>query len=340
MSPPWTRGVPRKPAVSLRAWRCFFLSSQEAGPGWLGWGRAGSAWPALVQGPRRGGPGGSRDAQHLRRTASCSRRRTEASSWWMAAWDGVQAWLWVGMARSSRVRGSPSSLGVQLPRPHRDMGSGHVCPLRGARPALGMTSGQGVSLASSWDRLRLADGQTSGHWGRGLPQGITWGWKLSWGSDQRWGSVPLRLRLLCWALPWGLPPRGCRLRCCWKRELISRPVVSIRARPGLGPGPVLARLLWTLQGSWWSAAPGEGVAAGPPFLAWHSGTHRPCLLARPTSRLFWSLRCSKEKTDSHVLGVVSARERQGPTQERASVSSVVQGRPVDTPGGSWARTAT
>lgn len=171
------------------------------------------------------------------------------------------------------------------------------------------------------------------------------------------------LRLLCWtanlgALLWGLLARRCRLLCCQKPELMSWPVVSFRARPR--PGLGLARLVWTRQGSWQSTAPGEGVAAGPPLLAWHMGTHWPCPLPRPTPRLFRSLRCSKERRDSHALGGtpwsvlrwekrgqpgLRTGEGQGPRWEGAwtsgvCVSSVFPGGLVGSAWGSSARAGT
>lgn len=95
--------------------------------------------------------------------------------------------------------------------------------------------------------------------------------------------------------------------CCCELEFISRRVVSwrMRLRPGLGP----ARLVWTLQGSWRRAAPGECVAAGASLSAWHTRTHRPRPLPGPTPRLFRNLRCSKEGRHSRALradAVVSA----------------------------------
>ena len=74
-------------------------------------------------------------------------------------------------------------------------------------------------------------------------------------------------------------------------------------RPRLGLGLGLVRLLWTWQGSWRSAVPRRGVAAGPPLSAQPTGTHRPCLLPKLTPRLFRSLCGSKERTDSYALGV-------------------------------------
>ena len=152
--------------------------------------------------------------------------------------------------------------------------------------------------------------------------------------------VSLVHKLLCWiakswAVPWGLPTKDCRLTCCRKLELVSRPVLSLRMRPRLGLGLGLVRLLWTWQGSWRSAVPRRGVAAGPPLSAGPTGTHRPCLLPKPTPRLFRSLCGSKERTDSYALGedsVVSAREGQGrePRVQR-SVSAIVPGGPMDAP---------
>lgn len=131
------------------------------------------------------------------------------------------------------------------------------------------------------------------------------------------------LRLLCWtahslALPLGRSPRGRRLLCCRKLELVSRPVESFRARPRRGLG--LPRLVWTQHGSWQSPAPGEGVAVGPLLSAWPMGAHRSCPLPRPTPRLFRCLRRSKESRDSHALGqdlAVSAQVGQmGPGRDR------------------------
>lgn len=76
----------------------------------------------------------------------------------MAAWDGVQAWLWAGAARSSKVRGSPTNLEDQLPRSHWHLGPGRVCPSRGAQLKVGLMSQQGVCVASSQDSLRPEDG--------------------------------------------------------------------------------------------------------------------------------------------------------------------------------------
>lgn len=152
--------------------------------------------------------------------------------------------------------------------------------------------------------------------------------------------VSLAHKLLCWiAKSWGLPTKGCRLTCCWKLELVRRLVVSLRTRPRLGLGLGLARLLWTRQGSWCSTVPRHGVAAGPPLSAGPRGTHWPCLLAKPTRRLFRSLRGSKERTDSYALGedsVVSTREGQGrePRVQR-SVSPFVLGGPMDAPQKRW-----
>ena len=145
--------------------------------------------------------------------------------------------------------------------------------------------------------------------------------------------VSLAHKLLCWiAKSWGLPTKGFRLTCCWKLELVRRLVVSLRMRPRLGLGLGLARLLWTRQGSWCSTVPRHGVAAGPPLSAGPTGTHWPCLVARPTPRLFRSLRGSKERTDSYALGedsVVSAQEGQ------RSVSPIVPGGPMDASQKRW-----
>lgn len=75
----------------------------------------------------------------------------------MAAWDGAHAWLWAGPARSSRVRGSPTSLEAPLSRPHHDLGPGCECLSRGAKHAEGLKSGQSVSVTSSQDCLSLED---------------------------------------------------------------------------------------------------------------------------------------------------------------------------------------